>query len=88
MQPRRHRLVAIGDSMTQGFMGGAVHRTDVSYPVMLAQALGTASAFAVPDFRGQGGLPINLEQLIRRLSARYGEAIRLRRVPGMLIGTR
>lgn len=75
MGTARHRLVAIGDSMTQGFMGGAIHRPDLSYPAMLADALGVGGRFQLPDFGGAGGLPINIERIIRVLSHRYGEEI-------------
>ena len=35
-----HRLVTIGDSITQGFMSGAIFRTDLSWPAMVAHELG------------------------------------------------
>ena len=36
----RHRLVTIGDSITQGFMSGAIFRTDLSWPAIVADELG------------------------------------------------
>jgi len=71
----KHRLVVIGDSLSQGFMSGAIHRTDISYPVFVADALGVRSSFVVPDFSGQGGLPLNLEKLLGDLGDKFGRAI-------------
>jgi len=67
-------LVVIGDSLSQGVQSGAISKTDQSYPFLIADALG-APAFRVPDFHGAGGMPINLENLFRMLSQRYGEKI-------------
>jgi len=36
----RHRLVAIGDSLTHGFRSGATFNTDLSYPALIARELG------------------------------------------------
>lgn len=69
----KHRLVALGDSLTQGFMSGAICTTDLSYPAMIAQALGLSSAqFRFPVFIAHGGLPVNIELLLRRLEHQYG----------------
>jgi hypothetical protein len=68
------RLVAIGDSLTQGFMNGSIFRTQMSYPVMLAQSVSETN-FRVPDFSGEGGLPVNLEVLFHTLAKRYGSRI-------------
>ena len=71
----KHRLVVIGDSLSQGFMSGAIHRTDISYPAMIADALGIRESFEVPDFGGEGGLPVNLELVLNDLSDAYGSEI-------------
>ncbi len=68
----RHRLVAIGDSLTHGFMSGAVHRTDLSAPAIVAWELGLRDgrpdAFRRPAYDGPGdGLPLNIEALVRHL---------------------
>jgi hypothetical protein len=69
----KHRLVTIGDSLSQGFMSGAIFATDSSFPALLAQELGLrADQFRYPSFNAFGGLPINLEYLLRRLEERYG----------------
>lgn len=76
-QPPRHRLVVLGDSLSQGFMSGAIHRTDVSYPALVARTLGLdRHGFSVPDFRGAGGLPLNIERIIRALSEEFGREVR------------
>jgi hypothetical protein len=79
-------LVAVGDSLTQGFQSGSISRTQWSYPAMMARAMGLrvtadpagpTDAFCVPDFSGAGGLPVNLERLFRKLGERYGTKINL-----------
>ena len=76
------KLVAIGDSLTQGFQSGSISRTAWSYPAMIARALGVAgSDFKVPDFSGAGGLPVNLEDMFRLLAKRYGSTLRWYQVP-------
>jgi hypothetical protein len=75
MAPVKHRLVTIGDSLTQGFMSGAIHRPDIAFPSMVARALGVADSFVTPDFHGAGGLPVNLERVLRTLSDRFGSRI-------------
>lgn len=67
----RNRLVTIGDSLTHGFQSGAVHNTDVSYPAIVARELGWR-AFRYPTYFGYGGLPLNLEFLIRELEEEFG----------------
>lgn len=68
------KLVAIGDSLTQGFISGSIHKTDFSFPAILAESL-SVDEFRQPDFSGEGGLPINLEQLLRLLVERYGSKV-------------
>ena len=67
------RLVAIGDSLTQGFHSLAVTNTDQSFPAMIARAMGLGVVdFRLPDFKGRGGLPLSVEWLARGLEERYG----------------
>lgn len=73
----RHKLVAMGDSVAQGFKNGGVYRTDLSFPAILARCFQSGSRFDTPSFSGQGGIPINLEVLIRGLSEEFGESITL-----------
>lgn len=67
--PAAHRLVTIGDSLTQGFQHFAIFNTAMSWPAIVAHQLGIADAFRVPTFEGPGGHPLNLEWVARQLSA-------------------
>ncbi len=69
----KHRLVSIGDSMTQGFKSGAILETNLSYPAIIAWEMGLdGNQFRYPTFNGAGGLPINIEYLLRRLDHAFG----------------
>lgn len=70
-----HRLVTIGDSLTHGFQSGAILNTHISYPAIIAHELGWGSQFRFPTYNGQGGIPFNLEFLIRELEERYGSKL-------------
>jgi hypothetical protein len=67
-----HRLVAIGDSLTHGFQSDAIFNTDWSYPAIIARELGWYDSFRHPEYRGFGGLPLNLEYLVREIEHRFG----------------
>jgi len=70
------QLVAVGDSLTQGFASGAISRTDRSYPNMIAECMGLGPGdFRLPDFTGAGGLPLNIEGIARQLEKDYGNTI-------------
>jgi hypothetical protein len=71
-QPTRHRLVTLGDSLTHGFQDFAIFNTDLSYPAIIARELGWYDSFRHPQYRAFGGLPLNLEHLIRELEDKYG----------------
>jgi lysophospholipase L1-like esterase len=71
----RHRLVAIGDSLTHGFQSGAIYNTDLSYPALIARKLGWYSQFRRPHYPGFGGVPINIEFLIRDLESEFGDKL-------------
>ena len=67
-----HRLVALGDSLTQGFQSFAIHNTDRSYPKLLAEKLGLeGDEFRFPAYLPAPGQPdymgpaMNLEYLAR-----------------------
>jgi hypothetical protein len=70
-----HRLVTIGDSLTHGFQSGAIFNTALSYPAILARELGALDRFRFPTYAGHGGLPLNLEYVLRRLEAEFGSSI-------------
>lgn len=67
----RHRLVSIGDSVTHGFASGAVFQTDLSYSAIIAHALGW-TGLRYPRYGGPGGLPLNIELLLRELDQAFG----------------
>ena len=73
--PPRHRLVTIGDSLTHGFQSGAIFNTGLSYPAIIAQELGWYDQFRHPSYDGYGGLPINIEYVVRELESRYGDSV-------------
>ena len=47
---------------------GAIYNTDISYPPIIAHELGF-SDFRYPIYRGPGGLPFNIEYVLRDLEA-------------------
>lgn len=73
----KHKLVAMGDSMAQGFKNGGIYRTDLSFPAILAKAMGCYETFDRPSFSAQAGIPINLEVLIRGLAEKYSDGFTL-----------
>src|SRR5689334_15865852 len=62
-----HRLVVLGDSLSHGFQSAAIFNTDISWPAIVAYELGWLDQFRYPVYGGPGGLPLNLELLLRRL---------------------
>ena len=80
------KLVAIGDSLTQGVMNGAISRTKLSYPALIAEAMGLTvrspgdgeagaqHEFWVPKFHGNG-LPLNIEALLRAVGPDFNNNI-------------
>ena len=50
------KLVAIGDSLTQGVQSGAIFETELSYPALIAEAMGldVPIDFRVPTFLAMG----------------------------------
>jgi hypothetical protein len=73
--PVGHRLVTVGDSLTHGMTSGAVFRTDLSWPAIAARSLGIDD-LAVPTYGGPlGGLPLNLEGLLRELEDKFGRRL-------------
>jgi hypothetical protein len=70
-----NRLVLIGDSLTHGFQSGAIFNTDLSYGAIIAHELGWLDRYRFPRYPGYGGLPLNVEFLLRDLEERYGAAV-------------
>ncbi|MFP4165290.1 MAG: hypothetical protein ACLFQB_12360 [Chitinispirillaceae bacterium] len=85
-----HKLVTIGDSLTQGFTSGSVYRTDRSYPHMIASAL-RAESFSQPRFDNDegktGGFPFNIEVLLHKLALTYPDGIPFNSFPRMIMDT-
>lgn len=71
-EPCPNRLVTVGDSITAGFQSGAIYHTALSWPALVARELGW-SGFRFPTYDGFGGLPLNLEFLLRELEGQFGE---------------
>lgn len=65
----------MGDSLAQGFKNGGIYRTDLSFPAILARAMGDDTQLELPSFTAQAGIPINLEMLIRGLEEEVGDEI-------------
>ncbi|MDI9640744.1 hypothetical protein QM565_34185 [Geitlerinema splendidum] len=81
----RHRLVSLGDSLTHGFQSGAICKTQLSYPALIARELGWFEALRFPTYGGPGdGLPLNLENLARSLEAQFGDTINWYEYPPLL----
>jgi len=84
----RHRLVTIGDSLTHGFQSGAIFNTDLSYPAIIAHELGWSDHFRYPRYPGFGGIPLNLELLVRDIDERFGPKVSPWELPGALFHLR
>jgi hypothetical protein len=72
------KLFTIGDSISQGFMSLAAARTELSYSTLLARCMGLVPGtdeYSIPLW-GAGGLPLNIENLLRSLQRQYGSDIR------------
>ena len=72
------KLFTIGDSISQGFMSLAAARTDLSYSTLLAEKLQLntdSDEYRYPKWAA-GGLPVNVEMMMRSLTQRYGTNIR------------
>jgi hypothetical protein len=69
-----HALVTVGDSLTHGMSSAAVFHTDLSWPAVVARSLGVD--LPVPTYGGPlGGLPFNIEGLLRGLQAKFGDQL-------------
>lgn len=77
----RHRLVTIGDSITQGVRSGASWDGTLAWPTVLARAMG------IDDFHSpivapyELGAPINLEYLAESVIGRYGSELNWHEIP-------
>jgi hypothetical protein len=71
----KHKLVVIGDSLSQGFNNGCIYRTDVNFPSFVHRCFDPQPDFDQPSFTAQAGIPLNLEVLVRGLSEEFGDEI-------------
>jgi hypothetical protein len=69
----QHRLVILGDSLSQGFQSFAIYNTHISYPAMIAGKLGLSpTEFRYPSYKPVQGPPdymgpaLNLEYFARK----------------------
>ena len=69
----KHKLVVIGDSLSQGFKNGGIYRTDINFPSFVARCFDPVPEFIQPSFTAQAGIPLNLEILLRGISEEFGE---------------
>ncbi|WP_152521880.1 hypothetical protein [Pantoea sp. AS-PWVM4] len=67
-----NKLVTIEDSITHGFQSGAISNTRISWPKIVAYEVGCDADFHFPLYDGYGGLPLNIEYLLRSLEQKYG----------------
>lgn len=70
-----HKLVVIGDSISQGFQNGGIYRTGLNFPNFLRNCWDPAPDFNQPSFTAQAGIPLNLEVLTRGLGDEFGNTI-------------
>jgi hypothetical protein len=70
------KLYTNGDSIAQGFMSLAAARTELSFSTLIARCFGLAPGvdYLLPAW-GAGGIPINIERLLRTLERLYGSDI-------------
>jgi len=70
------KIFTIGDSLSQGFMSAAAARTDMSFSTLIAEQLGLVPGtdYQVAHWP-YGGLPVNIERVLRRLNKVYGSDI-------------
>lgn len=71
----KHKLVVLGDSISQGFNNGGIYRTDINFPAFLARCFEPEPEFRQPSFVAQGGIPLNLEAIIRGLADDFGDTL-------------
>ena len=64
------KLFTIGDSISQGFMSGAAAHTDLAYSTLIAKCM-ELGEYDYPEW-AEGGLPINMEVILRGLEKEYG----------------
>ena len=85
----KHRLVTIGDSISQGVRSGAAVDGSLSWPMFLADAMGISDSFRAPVIAAPSlGLPVNLEYLVTEVLARFGTELSWYEVPAAALRVR
>ena len=87
-QTPAHRLVTVGDSLVHGFQSGAIFNTSLSWPAIVAWELGWDREFRFPRYAGFGGLPLNIEYLVRVLEDQFGTELSWWELPRALFSIR
>jgi hypothetical protein len=64
------KLFTIGDSISQGFISGAAAHTNLAYSTLIAKCM-ELGEYDYPEW-AEGGLPINMEVILRGLEKEYG----------------
>jgi hypothetical protein len=83
-----HRLVTLGDSLTHGFQSGAIYNTHISWPMIVAWEMGWDSHLRYPKYEGFGGLPLNIEYILRKMENAFGAALSWWELPAALFEVR
>lgn len=69
------KLFTLGDSSTHGFMSLAAAKTELCFSTRIARLLGPDDDYRFPHWP-LGGLPVDLERVLRELDRRFGPDIR------------
>lgn len=83
-----HRLVTLGDSLTHGFQSGAIYNTHISWPMIVAWEMGWDRRLRHPKYEGFGGLPLNIEYIVRKMEHAFGSTLSWWEVPAALFEVR
>lgn len=85
-EPPKHRLVVVGDSLSEGFQHGAIHQTHLSWGAILADEMG--ATFRTPNLAFGDGVPINLEAIARHLQREFPPNLPLLDLPETYLSLR
>ena len=85
-QPK-HKLVVIGDSLSQGFQNGGIYRTDINFPSFIHRCFHPQPTFDQPRFTAQAGIPLNLEVILRGITDDFGSKLEWDEYPSALSHT-
>ena len=83
----KHKLVVIGDSLSQGFQNGGIYRTDINFPSFIHRCFHPQPTFDQPRFTAQAGIPLNLEVILRGITDDFGSKLEWDEYPSALSHT-